>query len=148
MSATGLDVFDKTLQTTHTWLDEIMEEVGPDRQLAWKVLSSVLHALRDRLPVELAAHLGAELPLLVRGTYYDQYRPERQPTDWNLEEFVAAVSAGLRGARPTDPTDAIRAVFAVLSRHLPAGQVNKVRLALPDKVQDLWNAAERQMSAA
>jgi len=25
MNATGLDVFDKTLLTTHTWLDELME---------------------------------------------------------------------------------------------------------------------------
>ena len=75
MSASGLDVFDKTLQTTHLWLDEIQAELGPDRQVAWKVLSVVLHKLRDRLPVQLAAHLGAELPLLVRGVYYDQFQP-------------------------------------------------------------------------
>ncbi|TIR27974.1 MAG: DUF2267 domain-containing protein, partial [Mesorhizobium sp.] len=37
MSATGLDVFDKTLQTTNIWLDEIMAEMGPDRQIAWHV---------------------------------------------------------------------------------------------------------------
>ena len=48
MSATGLDVFDKTLQTTNTWLDEISEALGPDRRLAWKVLSVVPHKLRDR----------------------------------------------------------------------------------------------------
>jgi len=36
MSATGLDIFDKTLQTTHIWLDELMrdETVSPDRQVA------------------------------------------------------------------------------------------------------------------
>jgi hypothetical protein len=37
MSATGLDVFDKTLQTTNTWLDEIMESLGPDCQIACSV---------------------------------------------------------------------------------------------------------------
>ena len=51
MSATGFDVFDKTLQTTNIWLDEISATIGPDRQLAWKILSVVLHKLRDRLPV-------------------------------------------------------------------------------------------------
>ena len=71
MSANGLEVFDKTIQTTNIWLNEIMERLGPDRQVAWKVLSTVLHKLRDRLPLELAAHLGAQLPLLVRGVYYD-----------------------------------------------------------------------------
>lgn len=80
MAATGLEVFDKTLQTTNIWLDDIMAEIGPDRQLAWKVLSTVLHKLRDRMPVEAAAHLGAQLPLLVRGAYYDQYIPARRTT--------------------------------------------------------------------
>ena len=41
MSATGLDVFDKTLQTTN---NEIMAKLGPDRQVAWHVLGAVLHA--------------------------------------------------------------------------------------------------------
>src|SRR5687768_7550034 len=119
MSATGLDVFDKTLQTTHIWLDEIMEAIGPDRQVAWKVLSTVLHKLRDRLPVDLAAHLGAQLPLLVRGTYYDQYEPHRQPTDCNThEDFAAEVAEWLSDIRPVDPDAAISAVFGVLSRHV------------------------------
>ena len=42
MSATGLDVFDKTLQTTHLWLNEIMDVTGPDKQVAWHVLDAVL----------------------------------------------------------------------------------------------------------
>jgi len=75
MSTTGLEVFDRTLQITHIWLDEIMETVGPDRNVAWHALGAVLRSLRDRLPPELAAHLAAQLPLLVRGTYYDRYRP-------------------------------------------------------------------------
>ncbi|HEX6114281.1 MAG TPA: DUF2267 domain-containing protein [Geminicoccaceae bacterium] len=53
MSATGLDVFDKTLQTTNIWLDEILDELRPDRQHAYHVLRAVLHALRDRLPLSL-----------------------------------------------------------------------------------------------
>ena len=70
MSATGLDVFDKTLQTTHIWLDELMQDeaVGRDRQVAWYVLGVVLRAVRDRIPLELAVHLGSQLPLLVRGS--------------------------------------------------------------------------------
>src|SRR4051794_19354760 len=75
MSATGLGAFDKTLQTTHIWLNEIMDVIGPDRQAAWHLLGAVLRTLRNRVPVPLAVHLGAELPLLVRGTYYDQWRP-------------------------------------------------------------------------
>lgn len=58
MSATGLEVFDKTLQTTNIWLDEIMADHGPDRRVAWHMLGAVLRTLRDWLQIELAANLG------------------------------------------------------------------------------------------
>lgn len=45
MSASGIAVFDKTLQTTHIWLDDLMADQGLDRQLAWHVLGAVLHTL-------------------------------------------------------------------------------------------------------
>jgi uncharacterized protein (DUF2267 family) len=136
MSATGLDVFDKTLQTTNSWLGEIMDDLGPDRQTAWKVLSVVLHKLRDRLPVNLSAHLGSQLPLLVRGVYYDQFEPAKQPTGCrNLDEFVEEVAEWLSDARPVDPRAAIDAVFGVLARHVPEGQMAKVREALPESIR-------------
>src|SRR5829696_7022895 len=139
MSASGLDVFDKTLQTTHIWLKDIMAVTGADRQVAWHVLGAVLRAVRDRIPLDLAAHLGAELPILVRGTYYDQWRPELQPERYrSLDEFLERVVAGLGAIRPVDPRDAVRSVFNVLDRHLPEGQVRKVRDALPEDVRALW----------
>jgi len=139
MSATGLDVFDKTLQTTHTWLNEIMQVTGPDKQVAWHVLGAVLRTVRDRVPLQLAAHLGAELPLLVRGTYYDQWRPSDQPERYRtLDAFLGCVRDSLGAIRPVDPHDASRVVFTVLSRHLPEGQLRKVREALPEDVRALW----------
>jgi uncharacterized protein (DUF2267 family) len=139
MSATGLDVFDKTLQTTHIWLDEIMAEIGPDRQLAWHVLGTVLRTVRDRLPLGLMAHLGAQLPILVRGLYYDQWRGSDQPTKWrSRDEFLALISADLRNVRPVNPTAAARAVFHVLNQCVERGQIAKVRDALPEEVRELW----------
>lgn len=139
MSATGLDIFDKTIQTTNIWLDEIMDSIGPDRQFAWKALSTVLHKLRDRLQPELAAHLGAQLPLLIRGVYYDLYEPANQPTDINTAgEFVEDVAKWLSDTRAVDPKKAIVAVFAVLDRHVSTGQIEKVRQALPHSIRQLW----------
>jgi uncharacterized protein (DUF2267 family) len=111
-----LDVFDKTLQTANTWLDELMrdEALGPDRQLAWHVLGSVLRATRDRLPVELAAHLGSQLPLLVRGIYYDQLRPSVPPKRLrSLDEFLQGIGEELATSRPVNVRDATKAVFQV-----------------------------------
>lgn len=139
MSATGLDVFDKTLQTTHTWLKEIMEQVGDDRQVAWHVLGAVLQSLRDRLTAELAIHLGAQLPLLVRGLYYDQWHPSTEALRIrSLDEFLEQVNRRLENIRPVNVQVAVRAVLHVLDHHVNPDQVAKVRDALPEQVRAIW----------
>jgi uncharacterized protein (DUF2267 family) len=139
MSATGLQVFDRTLQITNIWLNEISDVLGPDRKMSWAVLGAVLRTLRDRLPTNVAAHLGAELPLLVRGAYYDHYQPARQPTDLRTgDQFLNEVDQQLAGQRPVNLNDAVRAVFAVLDRHLPPTACEKVRLTLPQDIRRLW----------
>src|SRR5215218_1121848 len=119
MSATGLDVFDKTLQSTHIWLDELMAEIGSDRQAAWHVLGAVLRAVRDRIPLELAVHLGSQLPLLVRGLDYDQWhapgRLDEKPR--SLDVFLQPMVEQLAQIRPINASNATQAVFRILSRH-------------------------------
>jgi uncharacterized protein (DUF2267 family) len=141
MAATGLEVFDKTLQATNTWLDELMGQLGPQKHVAWHVLSAVLRVLRDRLPIDLGAHLSAQLPILVRGIYYDQFHPASVPEKIRTEqEFLARVAAHLEGTRPVDVRLAVRSVFALLNRHLTPELVDKVKEALPEAVRALWPA--------
>lgn len=148
MSATGLDVFDKTLQTTNIWLDEIMETLGPDRRVAWHALGAVLHALRDRLPIGLTAHLAAQLPILVRGLYFDQWRAADAPSKIRTrEEFLAKVSEGLSGIRPVDAAEATRAVFQVLNHYVDPGQVANVREALPEPIRAMWPGTRYEPAA-
>lgn len=139
MSATGLEVFDKTLQTTNIWLDEIMDELGPDRQLAWHVLGAVLRSLRDRLPLGLVAHLGSQLPILIRGAYYDQWTPKDNPLELrSREEFFDHVGQALWNTRPVNVQEAVQVVFRTISNHVTEGQVRKVRDSLPRDLATLW----------
>ena len=149
MSTTGLDVFDKTVQTTNIWLDEIMARMGPDRRVAWHILGAVLRALRDRLPVDEAAHLGAQLPLLVRGLYYDQWHPAAGGRkERHQEEFLARVGDGLKDTRPLNAEEAARTVFQVVARHVTPGEVHKLTAALPAQIRALWPAAGEPEEAA
>jgi uncharacterized protein (DUF2267 family) len=127
------------LQTTHIWLDEIIEDLHTDRQTAWHVLGAVMRTLRDRLPPGLSAHLSAELPLLVRGCYFDQWRPGAENLKMrSLAEFLEHVSDGLRDTKPIGSMDAVRTVFSVLERHVDHGQAEKVRQALPEEIRAMW----------
>jgi uncharacterized protein (DUF2267 family) len=139
MSATGLDVFERTGQTTDIRLEEIDSRIGPDRRVAWHVLGAVLRTLRDRLPIGLAAHLGAQLPLLVRGACYDRWQPRAKPLKLRpAKAFIGEATANLEGTRPVDPEATTRAVFQVLNHYLDPDQVAKVRGALSKPVRRLW----------
>jgi uncharacterized protein (DUF2267 family) len=143
MSATGLEVLDRTLQETNIWLGEIAENLGPDRQVAYRVLRAVLHALRDRLTIEQAAHLSAQLPMLIRGIYYEAYHPARMPNAMrHRAEFLDAVGGELSDIRPINVEDACRAVFECIRRHITPGQLEKVFWSLPEAVRQVFGSTE------
>ena len=145
MSMTGLQTFDHTIHQTNTWLKELMDDLGPDRQRAYDALRAVLHTLRDRLTVEEATDLGAQLPMLVRGIYYEGWNPAKTPEKLrSRDEFLSRVAERLANVRPINPEDAARAVFGVLDRHVTAGETADVRGMLPQDVQSLWPAPATQ----
>lgn len=141
MSVTGVEVFDTTLQKTNEWLKQITEEFGPrNKQEAYVILRATLQTLRDRLPLEQAAHLGAQLPMLIRGIYYEGWRPRLEVDKMHRDEFFGAVLMHFErtALEITDPEPAIRAVFHTLARNLSPGETQKIINVLPGDLKDLW----------
>jgi len=145
MTQTGLESFERTLHETNVWIKEIGELIGSDdRQRNYRVLKGVLQALRDRLTVEEAVQAGAQFPMLVRGFYYEGWRPAEVPVRIrSREEFLDRVRDNLHDivsdpAAPLDVEKATRAVFQVLSRHVSAGEIEDVRNMLPGDIRALW----------
>jgi uncharacterized protein (DUF2267 family) len=146
MSATGLEVFDTTVHRTNSWLKELMGELGAqDRHRAYQALRATLHALRDRLTVEEAAHLGAQLPMLVRGFYYEGWDPAGKPIKArSRDEFLVLVAEQLPDNQPFDPEQAVTAVLAVLERRVSEGEIKDIKQTLPAEVRELWPAVSAQ----
>lgn len=144
MSTTGMTQFDHTIHETNIWLKEIMDQIGPDRQRAYHALRSTLHTLRDRLPVDEAAHLGAQLPMLVRGIYYEGWRPAHKPDPIrSRDEFLERIAERFQTATgPLNPDDAAKAVFRTLINHVTPGEVEDVIGALPKDMRGLFTAAQ------
>ncbi|MBI2432933.1 MAG: DUF2267 domain-containing protein [Candidatus Hydrogenedentes bacterium] len=142
MTATALEPFSTTVQKSDEWLHCLMEELhSKDTHKAYRVLRATLHALRDRLTPQESAHLAAQLPMLIRGLYYEGYNPDRTPIkERSLPEFLEHISEELM--MPTDPSPevAARLVFRLLHESVSEGEVEDVKDMLPKAVRSLWPA--------
>ena len=139
MRAAQLNGLETTIQKTHEWLNDIMIAIGTnDAHLAYGALRAVLHALRDRLTVDEAVQLGAQLPMLVRGLYYEGWCPRGKPAKTHKAEFLDAIRHQFPGPDRLHPKCSARAVLKVVSRHVSAGEVGDVKAILPAELRDLW----------
>jgi uncharacterized protein (DUF2267 family) len=143
MSMTGLDAFDNTLQKSNIWLNEIMQELDSnDKHRAYLALRSVLHTLRDRLIVSEVAELGAQLPLMIRGIYYEGWKPGNKPVkERHREEFLSHVRDYFVNDPDVNPEQIVAAVLRVLDRHIASGETADIRRLLPPELRSLWPEA-------
>jgi uncharacterized protein (DUF2267 family) len=128
-----------TVQQTQEWLKELRDNANlADVGEALSVLRVVLHQLRDRLTVEEAVDLGAQLPIMIRGIYYEGWQPHKVPEKIHTrEKFVDQVTIKLL-PRTVPAERMIRDVFAVLAHHCDPGEISDVIDQMPKELKELW----------
>ena len=110
-------IIEHSVEKTHVWLKEIAQGcLGvEDRVYAYRALRAVLHTLRDRMTVDVAAKFAAQLPTLIRGIYYEDWDPSRTPLPLHdVDAFLAHVAGEGRMAGETEASVAVSAVARVL----------------------------------
>lgn len=128
-------LFQHSLQTTDRWLQEIMTELGwTDRHKAYTALRATLQTLREHLPVDECAQLSAQLPLVLRGVYWEGWNP---CATGPKEPFLAAIHAAFKHDPRTDPERVARAVFKALTSEISTGEMQDVRGILPRDIRRL-----------
>lgn len=138
---TGLPIFDTTVQKSMKMIDQVREEANiGDEHVAFQALRATLRTLRDRLPVNEAANLGAQLPNLLTGFYYEGWKPAATPKKYrSQEEFLDQIRDYLEDVDPTlDAEHVARGVFKVISNQISEGQVEDIMEIFPEELRDLW----------
>jgi uncharacterized protein (DUF2267 family) len=139
MSIRSVDSVERGVHKTNEWLSDLAAELGTEnREYAWRVLRAYLQLLRDELVIDEAAQLAAQLPLVLRGAFYDGFDPGHQPAklrdrDRFLEELA-------RRAQLSDIAEAERVAEAateVLRRHITPGELEDVFAQLPTDVRQV-----------
>ena len=126
--------FKTTFDKTNRILHEIEQEYGWPRERrsqSYLALRAVLHALRDRLTVEEAAQLAAQLPLLVRGVYYEGWDPSRVPVKMDREEFLQRIRQEFRYDVEGGVERLIRTVLQALRSHITDGEWEDIKSSMP-----------------
>ena len=144
------EVFETTLQKTNIWIKQISDALHwDDHQKAYHGLRAVLHALRDRLPVPEAAHFGAQLPMLIRGFYYDEWKPASTPVKLKTaQDFYDTVKANFAADKNVNPMRLTQAVLQVLARNLSPGELEKLSGIFPPHLREIWRESERNVNVS
>jgi uncharacterized protein (DUF2267 family) len=140
-----MNVFERFIQKAGRWIDDLERLLGwNDPHHTYEALGVVLHVLRDRLPVEEAIDLGAQLPLLLRGLYFQNWDVSLNPEKYrHAKDFLAHVRAGLIAHRleyvPEERL--VEAVAQVLSERVSEGEFASIRRALPAEIRRFFGGA-------
>lgn len=137
---THISVFNKTEQKTMEWIKDISSYMGStDMQRSYTILRAVLHATRDRLRPDEAVQFGAQLPMLVRGFYYEGWHPHDKPRKYrHKEDFLEEIHKKAPALDNEQLERAATAVFETLESKMPGGELEQVRAALPSELRELW----------
>ena len=143
-------VFDADVKEANTWIKEINARLHVnDLHAARRVLRAVLHALRDRIGPAHATHLAAQLPLIVRGLYYEAWHANRAATtEQTRAEFLRHVADCMGRGLLVHPATAVDAVLHTMWNNLDPGEVAKLKALLPVEIAALWPTRPDMIDAA
>lgn len=143
MAHTNVTQLSHASQLVQEWLKDLASRPPFETEdQAYSYLRAVLHALRDRLTVEQVAHLASQLPMVVRGFYYEGWRPSLAPNDFHTQqEFFDHVEESLGGTTPATRIDTVAATHAVLGLledRVDEGELRHVKSQLPEDIRNLF----------
>lgn len=143
MSVGTVDNIERTVQKTNEWVAQLADELGTeDHENAWRVLRAYLQVVRDRLTIDEAAQLAAQLPHLLRGVFYEGFDPGHQPEPIrDRETFLARFAERAVLGDAAEAERAAAAATRVLRRHLTVGEFDDVLAQLPRDIAQVLESA-------
>ena len=140
MSNTSITTFTHGAEQAQQWVNELDDDLNwGDKGRSYRLLRAVLHTMRDFLSIEEVADLSAQLPILIRGIFFEGWDPSTAPV-WKRkkQDFIAQVASDFNNDPLGNPDVAIAAVFRLIDRHISQGEITQVRNAMQKSLRNLW----------
>ncbi|MFT4784740.1 MAG: hypothetical protein ACI9IV_002488 [Paracoccaceae bacterium] len=142
MSAQGLEVIDNSVHVTHEWINGLADTLGwASNRSTLRILLVTLHRIRDHLMPEEVAQLSAQLPLLIRGMYYEGWMPADCPIrERSTADFIAFFDAQMVGNQDYRGPEDVTCVMTFLNGRLGTEAIGDIRRSVPPAIRDIWPA--------
>jgi len=135
----AIEELSTAVNAVEEWIDDLTRLLGwRDRRKVYLVLLATLHALRDAVGRDEAVYVGAQLPPLLRGLYYEGWHAGGRPAAGSRTAFLERIHDGVHRDPGVDPEQVARAVFALLAARLPAAELEDAKAATPHPLHNLW----------
>lgn len=140
----SMGIVSRNANKTAEWIKSLQAEMNTeDKRLAMATLRAVFQSLRDRLTLNEMAHVSAQLPVFMRGLFFEGWRPSAQPTrESKREQFLMSVYARMKYVKRPEKFDleaATRACLRVIGKHVSAGEMKQVEKNLPADLRKLFS---------
>lgn len=130
----------------NNFMDDYSKELmlGEDRAKAGRVLSAILRALREIVPMEESIQLIAQLPMFLKAVYVNGWNVKKKARIKSLDEFVDLVKSFDSPAEINDfgydndlAEKYIHGTFIMLRRYVSEGELEDIRSGLPKDLKDI-----------
>lgn len=139
---TSIPILEKNIHQTMDWIYAIEAENAwedDNHKRTFAVLRIVLQELRDLLPIENAIHLSAQLPLIIRGLFFENWSTHSEQLKLRRkEDFLISVAASLCSYPDLDIEAAVRSVLKTLRRKISEGEIEKLIVVIPTHIRELF----------
>jgi uncharacterized protein (DUF2267 family) len=138
--------FEHYLSEARKFVKEVSREIGDpaDTQRGERVLTAVLHTLRELLSPEESLHLIAQLPMLIKAVYVNGWHIKPKARIRSMDDFIERLllqnpkTAAEDFGNDEKAIENTRAVLRVLKRHVSHGEIQHLIEQFPDDLTPLW----------
>lgn len=84
-----------------------------------------------------AVQLGEQLPMLLRGVYYEGWKPSETPKKANRAEFIEEIRRGFPFSMEESIEYLIGVILTALKKHISLGEAEDIKSELPKDIRQI-----------
>lgn len=137
--------FNQFAAEADTFLKEYAKEMGmgKDTEKAGRVLSSILHALRDVISIEESLQLISQFPMFLKAVYVNGWTSKKKSRIKTMPDFINLVRKynGLTAMNDLGNDELaenyIDTTFIMLRKYISLGEMEDIRTHLPKQLKSM-----------